>query len=128
MPKPGSEPRPASDILADRLVKVAELRYFERLSRKEIAAKLSAGRSEQFNESNVNHWLDDARSLGVVAIDIDRSFAFAGKANRRASERLMRAFALEQALVVDVGSESQADKKAADLHSARKSYRHEPQW
>jgi hypothetical protein len=99
-------------------MKVAEMRYLERLSRKEIAARLSVGRRVQFNVGNVNHWLDRARELGVVAFDIDPSFAVSGQQKERLAERLARAFRLEDALVVELGPELSQDPKATRLHLA----------
>jgi len=81
-------------------------------------AKLSVGRESPFNDANVNHWLDEARDLGVIAFDIDPSFAINGRRIESATDTLGGAFELDEALVIDVGKPAQEDTKAVNLHVA----------
>jgi DNA-binding transcriptional regulator LsrR (DeoR family) len=110
--QPGTDP--------EKLARVAELYYVDNLSYKEIIAELAREGivPSTFTESNVAHWVEQARTLGVVAFYIDPSFANSGRLNDRLSDRLMREFDLEEAIVVDTSPSVLQDTKAADLHTS----------
>ena len=113
-------PRADSDSDADRLAEVARLRYVHRMSRKEIAAHFSSrrsvGKSADLSETTINKWLDRARQLGVIAFDIDRSFASTGRLNSRLSEILAGKLQMEESLVYEIDPSASQDPRAADLH------------
>jgi hypothetical protein len=112
--------RSQPDIDPEKLARVAELYYVDRLNRGQIILELAREGTvpATFDEANVNHWLEQARDRGVVAFDIDSSFANAGRLNRMLSDRLIREFGLEEAIVVDTNPSFQQDTEAASLHTA----------
>jgi DNA-binding transcriptional regulator LsrR (DeoR family) len=100
------------------LVKVVRLRYLDKQSRGEIAKELSKNRGEGkplYHDANVNHWLADAEDRGVIAFDIDSSFATTGQTDSQLSRELRDALGLGETWVVKYGEN---DAKATDLHVA----------
>jgi hypothetical protein len=102
------------------LRRACELRYLDGLSRQEIAFELSPNKQKPYDPSRVNQWLDEAKERGIIAFDIDVSFATRGTLDTSLARELQRAFNLEQSIVVNVGDAAPAleGRSAPDLHQA----------
>ncbi len=100
------------------LKKVCELRFLDGRSRKDIAYELSPNKEKPYDPARVNQWLDEARERGVVAFDIDGSFAIQGTLDTSLTRDVQREFNLEETIVVDVGNRALDVSDATDLHLA----------
>src|SRR4051812_46546104 len=97
---------------AERLANVARAYYVNNRKQSAIADDY------EVNQSTVAHWLADARTRGVVSIDIDPDFALTGFEHPELSRQLRDIFDLYECLVVDPADEKAYDDNKGDkLHT-----------
>jgi DNA-binding transcriptional regulator LsrR (DeoR family) len=109
------------------LAKVAKLYYIDEMNHKEILANKTFAREltaiglKPNDPSAISKLLKEARELGVIAFDVDASFAVVGRKDEAISERLSSSsgYDLDQAIAVVV-EEKLTDSRAQDdsLHTA----------
>jgi hypothetical protein len=82
----------------------------------------SIARERHQPQTTIGSWLRRARDLGIVSIDVDSDFAVVGQDLPRLRRRLISAFDLNDAVVVDAppqcGATGTRDDSEATLHTA----------